>query len=196
MSEGTGFTKLRDVVQSFGFPFETCGVASCSVGEVVEQLHLPPEFLDYYVAAGPAAETVVPWVVEELHLASFDELLRMQIGYRWADLNGTAIPSWPTPLVVFGSVFDDPIMVDGSPTSSAVFFARHGEGGWNPTEIASSLAEVVSALTNFEQVLLGKYDLEVWDDNGLLDDFVNDVRDSLRQTLTVEQAAAFVEMMM
>lgn len=195
MHGSAGFARLAEVIQSNGFSFDLCAPDLMLTREVAEQLSLPQEFIAYYESAGPATKTTVPWVVEELQLASFEELPSMQVGYRGGEIGAPQSSLWPAHLVVVGSIFDDPINVDLSSVSCAVSYARHGEGAWAQKQLASSLGTFLDALGDFEQVLLGDYGLDVWDDRGLRGDFIDDVSRSLVRTLTPGQVTNFVDLM-
>ena len=53
----------------------------------------------------------------------------------------------------------------------------------------------VDSLVQFEGVLLEGFDLEVWDDDGLLPEFVREVEAKLADVLTPEQASAFAALL-
>lgn len=157
-----------------------------------DQLGVRAGFFRFYEAEGPADNTLIPWTVESLKLHSASELLDAQVGYRWIGEERVQSPSWLPTWVVVASVFNDPFFVDTSVETGPVLFARHGAGGWEPHEVASSMESFVQCLARFESVLLGRFDLDVWNDSGLRPDFVAEVKRAVGGVLTAEQVDAFI----
>ena len=190
-----GIEELQSLVRSHGFEFETHPVEEPILRSISDELALPQSFSSLYTDHGPTENTTIPWVVEEISIFSFGELPAAQDGYRWIGPGRTPSPSWPGNWVVVASVFDDPFFIDTSIDACPVFFARHGAGTWDPTEIASSMQSFIQGLACFESVLLDGFDLDVWDGDGLRPDFVGEVKRRLADMLTAEQASAFVALL-
>jgi hypothetical protein len=191
MDDANAFERLKSVVVSHGHTFETGPVDRGVLERVSSELSLPPGFVSLYVDHGPVPRSSIPWVVEDLLVVSFEELPEAQDGYGRAGDGRTPSPSWQTGWVVVASVFGDPFFIDTSRDGCPVLFARHGAGIWSPVEVASSMEAFINSLVGFEIVLLDGFDLEVWDDNGLLPQFVGQIEQELAGILTSEQAAAF-----
>jgi hypothetical protein len=89
---------------------------------------------------------------------------------------------------------DDPFFVDTTREPCPVLFARHGAGTWSPIEIASPVESFVTALVEFERVLLVDFGKEVFDDDGLIPEFVQSVEQRVGTVLTTDQTARFVRL--
>lgn len=185
------FARLKAVVNGYGHAFETCALDSQTARTVSGELALPQSFVSLYEAHGPAERSSIPWVVEDLLVFAFSELPAAQAGYRWVGADRAPAPSWERNWVVVASVFGDPFLIDTSTESCSVLFARHGAGSWSPTEVASSMEAFLEALAVFEEVLLRRFDLDVWGDDGLLPKFVQDVERELLGILGTDQASRF-----
>jgi hypothetical protein len=57
------------------------------------------------------------------------------------------------------------------------------------------MGSFVEGLVAFEGVLLDGFDLDVWDDEGLLPEFVAEVERQLGDVLTGDQASAFAALL-
>jgi hypothetical protein len=189
--DGIGFGELEAVVSAHGHQFDTRPLDALTLRSVSDDLVLPSGFSSLYADRGPAERSSIPWVIEEMLIFSFGELPAAQAGYRWVGPERTPSPSWPPTWVVVASVFGDPFFIDTSRDGCPVLFARHGAGSWSPTEIASSMELFIVSLVQFESVLLDGFDLDVWNDDGLLPEFVGEVERKLADVLTAEQASGF-----
>ena len=79
------FQALRDVINGHGHEFETGPVDERTLCSVSEELALPRELGALYAHNGPAEDSSVAWVVEDMSLFSFGELPAAQEGYRWTE---------------------------------------------------------------------------------------------------------------
>lgn len=191
------FERLAATVTAHGHPFDTADTAPRVWKAAAAELELSPEFTALYTP-GPAARTTIPWIVEDLMVFSLGELAGAQAGYRWGGPQGveTRQEDWPANWVVIASASADPFIADTSKAGCPVLFARHGDGAWSPVEVASSMQDFLECLAVFEEVLLGRFDQEIWDgDDGLLRDFLEAVEQGLASVLTGPQAAAFVALL-
>jgi hypothetical protein len=187
------FEPLRVVLNAHGYGFETGPVDEPTLRRVSVDLALPRDFAALYAHGGPADDSSVPWVVEDISLFSFAELPAGQEGYRWTGSQRTPDPAWPTSFVVVASVLGDPFVVDTSATELPVLFARHGAATWSFITIASSMTSFFGGLAEFERVLIGDFDLEVWgDESGLLPAFLDAVERRLRDVWSDEQTSRFI----
>jgi hypothetical protein len=195
MDEGGGFERLRSVVVTHGHPFEIGPVDDATLRQVAGELALPTEFASLYAVHGPVPSSNIPWVVEDAFVFAYDELVSAQAGYRWIGDGPTRSPEWPEAWVVVAAASGDPFLVDVTKEGCPVSFARHGAGSWTPIEVASSMVTFLEALARFEEILLGDFDLDVFDDDGLLPQFVQAVERELGGVLSSDQAARFAELL-
>lgn len=189
-----GFEALKAIVNLNSGVLETEPVDAATLGRVSERLHLPASFQLLYADAGPVPGSSIPWVVEEMLLFSFSELPDAQVGYSVATDHAPSA-AWSHTWVVVGTALGDPFFIDVSRENCPVLFARHGAGSWSPTEVASSMAAFIESLAHFERVLLGDFNRQVWDEDGLLPAFAREVERGLAEVLTPEQASAFVALL-
>ena len=90
------------------------------------------------------------------------ELDKQQIGYsRGADGQSFCdgrLGSWQPQWLVIGqdTLVGDPFIVDTSHPSSRVMTAMHGEGPWNPYQIARSLDVFGETLRTIRQIAVGR----------------------------------------
>jgi hypothetical protein len=87
----------------------------------------------------------------EFTVASPRELVEFQVGYAVDDdgnsLTGDDEGDWRKGWVVFAQDFlSDPVFTDMTIPTSPVFHAAHGEGAWDPVEIAPSLDAFATVL--------------------------------------------------
>jgi len=186
-----GFAGLKAVLNGHGHVFETCALDTQVAQAVSGELALPRSFVSLYQANGPVERSSIPWVVEDLLVFAFSELPAAQAGYRWIGVDRATSTSWQSNWVVVASVFGDPFLIDTSAERCPVLFARHDDGAWSPTEVAVSMEAFLEALAAFEQVLLGRFALDVWGDDGLLPQFVEDVERELAGILGANHASRF-----
>jgi hypothetical protein len=192
VTRGDVFESLRAAVEANGHTFQTVRADAATLAGVSAELALPPRLSALYAESGPAERSSIPWVVEDMSFFSVRELVSAQEGYRWIGAEREPSPLWSADWVVVASVYGDPFFVHTTRESCPVLFARHGAGTWSPTEIASSMESFVAALVEFEQVLLGDFRLEVWNDDGLIPAFVQDVEQRVGTVLTTDQTARFI----
>ena len=57
------------------------------------------------------------------------------------------------------------------------------------------MALFIASLVQFEDVLLKRLDLDVWNDDGLRPEFLSEVERQLGEVLTTEQASAFAALL-
>lgn len=191
----TGIEELQAVLRSHGLEFETVPAAKELLRAVADDLDSPDWFLSFYAELGPAENSTIPWVVERLSVETLAQLPEAQMGYRWIGADKAPSPIWPANWIVVASVFGDPFFVDTTIESGPVFFARHGAGEWQRSEVASSMEAFMRCLARFETVLVGAFDLDVWDDDGLRADFVTAVRQGLADVLDAHQIDAFAALL-
>lgn len=195
MSDGRAFERLKAVAASHGHTFDTGPVDRLILDRVSQELALPSGFSTLYAAHSPVRRSSIPWVIEDLLIFSFEELPEAQAGYRWTGADRTPSPSWTATWVVVASLFGDPFFVDTSRQGCPVLFARHGAGSWSSYEVASSMELFIESLVVFETVLLDDFDSDVWEDEGLLTAFVDEVERKLADVLTPVQASAFAALL-
>jgi hypothetical protein len=165
------FEALRSVVTSCDLEFELERFDPNGATGVTRDLELPRDFIVAYASGSPAANSSVPWVVEQLFIFSVADLAAAQDGYRWSGPERRQLPGWSGSWVVIAAVFADPFFVDTSQSGFPVYFARHGAGEWQPHRVAPTVAAFIAALASFESVLLREFSGDVWDESGIRSDF-------------------------
>jgi hypothetical protein len=192
LAELRGFDVLRHELGLHGISFETEQINTRDIGNVVEELHLPQQLVDLYLEASPTPNSSIPWLVEELQIFSIRQFSAAQEGYRWSSPQRTRLENWPTNWVVIAAVFGDPFIVDIGELGAPVYFARHGAGVWSARRVSPSLTDFIEVLTRFESVLIGEYDRDVWNDEGLRDDYLRASEETLREILPPGDLASFL----
>ncbi|MFI6673346.1 hypothetical protein [Kribbella sp. NPDC050470] len=135
----------------------------------------------------------IPWLVEELFLFSIRELDTAQDGYRWTGPQRRRLPTWPSNWVVIAAIFGDPFIADVDEPAVPIYFARHGAGYWRADRVAPTAATFLKVLARFESVLLGAFDSDVWDEDGLLrPGFLRAVEDAVTELLPPADSASFM----
>ncbi len=177
------FGVLQRVLNSRGVPFQTERAPEAHLADAVAELRLPSRVVDLYREYGPAPNSSIPWVVEDLRLFSVTELAAAQEGYAWVQPARTPSSVWPPHRVVIASMFGDPFVANTSEAAVPVELARHGAGTWAPQQVAPSVDAFVLALASLESVLLGDFDRDVWDEQGLRPAFILAVERRLAEML-------------
>ncbi|MFC5263538.1 hypothetical protein ACFPJ1_15600 [Kribbella qitaiheensis] len=188
----SGFDALQQVLNSHAVPFRTERIPAVSVADVVSELNLPAVLELLYTQGGPVPSSSVPWVVEELFLFSIRELDTAQDGYRWTGPQRRRLPTWPSNWVVIAAIVGDPFIADVDGPAVPIYFAPHGAGAWRADRVAPTVTTFLEALTRFESVLLGDFDRDVWDEDGLRPDFLRTVKGALTELLPPAGMASFV----
>lgn len=186
------FKALQRVLASHGVGFSLVPTPPTTVTQVSQELRLPPDFVDAYLPSGPASGSYAPWIVEQLIVYSFGELPGAQEGYAWSGPERSRLTGWAPNWVVVASVFGDPFFVDLEDEGLPVLFARHGAGEWKPRRVASNMTAFVEALSGLESVLLGDFRGDVFDADGLREDFARAVRSRLAATSNETDVANFM----
>ena len=185
------YERLKIELGRHGIPFETDEVTPTEVADVIAELELPPRLVHLLADQGPAPDSAVPWVVEELLIFALSQLVEAQDGYRWLAGTRTRLPEWLPNWVVIAAVFGDPFIVDLADPELPVSFARHGAGTWNLKRVAPSVDAFVESLIAFERVLLSDFDQDVWNETGLRPDFIRSVEEELAATLPSSEVSNF-----
>jgi hypothetical protein len=188
----TAFDALRSVVTSRGLEFELEQFDPNDTTEATRDMRLPMDFIAAYAPGGPAPNSSIPWVVEELYIFSVVELVAAQDGYRWSGPERRQLPGWSGDWVVVAAVFGDPFFVDISQSGFPVYFARHGAGEWKPHRVAPTMAAFIAALASFESVLLREFSGDVWDDGGLRADFTQRLTEVMAEKFEPADLANFM----
>jgi len=186
------FAALRSVVAAAGYEFGVHQSAPGATEAAAQELGVPSDFVTAYVSAGPAPNTSIPWVVEEMHIFSIPDLFEAQDGYRWSGPERRRLDGWPSEWVVVAAVFGDPYLIDTSQDGLPVYFARHGAGEWRRHRIAPNMPTFIEALAIFESVLLNEFNSEVWDQDGLRADFTRRLTEVLAAKLESTDLANFM----
>jgi hypothetical protein len=189
------FERLQALLVANGDAFQTVAADALTLAAVRAELALPPGLLALYAASGPAEDSSIPWVVDDVVIFSASELVEAQAGYAWHGVTREPSPVWSADWVVVASCSGDPFFVQTTREPCPVLFARHGAGTWSPIQIASSMESFVAALVEFERVLLADFASEVFNDDGLIPAFVEEVERRVGSVLTPEQTARFVEIL-
>jgi hypothetical protein len=192
-----GFERLKQAVVAKGEPFATAGSSERDLREAETALGLPESVVALYGEHGPAAGTSIPWVAEDLLLFALDELAGAQTGYRTtvSPAGEVPSPSWPQAWLAVASVFGDPFVIDTSGEDHPILFTRHGAGVWAPLEVAASFGRFLELLAEFEDVLIGDFDLDPWGDKGLRPEFLETVKARLGSVVSAAHAEAFTSIL-
>jgi hypothetical protein len=140
------FEALRSVVTSCDLEFELERFDPNGATGVTRDLELPRDFIVAYASGSPAANSSVPWAVEQLFIFSVADIAAAQDGYRWSGPERRQLPGWSGNWVVVAAVFADPFFVDTSQSGFPVYFVRHGAGEWQPHRVAPTVAAFIAAL--------------------------------------------------
>lgn len=104
----------------------------------------------------------VSFGVETIHVCRAPELSGLQTGYSISStgevLTGTGAGDWRKEWVViaYEDCCGDPIFIDCSKNGYPVYTAMHGEGPWEPTQIAVSLETFGRALSVLAKIAKGR----------------------------------------
>lgn len=193
LSERSPFEELGHALESLGRRFDTEPVDPVDVSHVVAELALPDDLVNVYLAGSPMPGSSVPWAAEDLWLYSVKELASAQEGYRWTGQDKHQLPSWPAHWVTVASASGDPFIADVSHAVPPILFARHGAGSWQGTIVATTLTQFVHAVEAVQHVLIGRFNGDVWDDEGPKQEFLSVLADGLRAVVSAEEAAALLD---
>jgi hypothetical protein len=149
------------------------------IEELRKELHVPPRFRNFLLAANPAkVETVTP--VERIRLIPAEELVKAQQPVRAGRGEGGGTPAeWKASWVVIGesSLLGDPYFLDVSKPDAEgdcpVYTAMSGQERWTPTLAASSFAQFLRILSTAMEIAAGFGD-------AIMDD---EDEDAFRETL-------------
>lgn len=117
---------------------------------------------DYLHARETVPFRVVALGYRSVILHTEEELQYAQHGYSIGDggtpLTGDTPGDWRKNWLVIGYEDEcgDPIFIDSTRRELPVYTARHGEGDWVPTLIATSFANFIKALTYVKDLSIGR----------------------------------------
>jgi hypothetical protein len=191
----SNFGHLQSELASHGVDLALTRLSFEDVADTVRELDVPPRMLELYLEGGPEAGSSIPWVTEELQLFSIKELVAAQQGYRWTGPARTRDDSWPAGWIVVASAFGDPFIVDANESACPVFHSMHGAAAWRLQGIAPSVDAFIDSLTAFESVLLGEFQRDIWDDDGLLPSFSQSLGTKLAAFLPNDDIANFLSIL-
>lgn len=104
----------------------------------------------------------VSFGVQTIHVGQASEIPSLQTGYSISSsgqpLTGTGVGDWQKEWIVIGyeECCGDPIFIDSSKKDYPVYTAMHGEGPWDPTQIAVSLEAFGRALSVLAKTAKGR----------------------------------------
>ncbi len=124
---------------------------------------LPDKLHDFYCSVGPINININGYG-NPYHLPSLKELWNQQAGYRYNGITNERIPHWQDNWIVVASEGADPFIYNCD--DSKIYYAQHGAGNWNVTELFASIEEMVVCLSVIGEVV------NLADDDFLDDDFL------------------------
>jgi hypothetical protein len=137
------------------------GFAPCSptlLADIARHLPLSPELELWYSTLAPAETLYVLQRGNNLRLCPPAELVEAQLGYRWGSLpdegGGERFEEWEDDWVVIADIGADAIIAHVGLPGTPVFFSPHGEGEWNLSPLAPSLAAYLEALARWIEIAL------------------------------------------
>jgi hypothetical protein len=135
--------------------------APCSpslLADITRHLPLSTELELWYSTLAPAETLYVLQRGNDLRLCPPADLVEAQLGYRWGSLPDESgferFEEWENEWVVIADIGADAIIARVGLPGTPVFFSPHGEGEWNLSPLAPSLAAYLEALARWIEIAL------------------------------------------
>jgi len=126
----------------------------------------------------------IDWSSEYLYLSGLKTLEAYQEGYEGDD--------WQASWIVFAKWIGDPIIYDTE--SKKILTSMHGAGVWKPYPLSPTLEKFNLILSTWCSLYHGKYKKNIHDDDfELLNEFVNDLKNSLLEVIDKKYVDGFLK---
>ena len=139
------YRRFRDAVLEY-LPDERLGSPEPTE---ITHLKLSSDLAEFYRDAAPV-DCYIPMYGNPLYLFGPAELESVQAGYREANQFTDVLRQsgdWQDDWIAIGEIGGDPIIAITNIQVTPILFAHHGEGRWDPVEIAPTFSAFIEFLT-------------------------------------------------